>query len=121
MYDLTVESVHTFFVGEQQWLVHNCDFIVTPKGEAIPVPEGATGPTVARNNKGFVFDGGSGGNGLDSRVSGVRVMDPTPAKAPSPGYPNGYVSYFNASGQTVHPNTGQTLSKSDPMWHIPLE
>ncbi len=24
MYDLTVDSVHTFFVGKQQWLVHNC-------------------------------------------------------------------------------------------------
>ena len=24
MYDLTVEDVHNFFVGSQQWLVHNC-------------------------------------------------------------------------------------------------
>lgn len=24
MYDLTVAEAHTFFVGEEQWLVHNC-------------------------------------------------------------------------------------------------
>jgi hypothetical protein len=26
MYDLTVAEAHTFFVGQQQWLVHNCPF-----------------------------------------------------------------------------------------------
>ncbi len=24
MYNLTVEDAHTFFVGDGQWLVHNC-------------------------------------------------------------------------------------------------
>ncbi|MBV6396581.1 MAG: hypothetical protein HFACDABA_02181 [Anaerolineales bacterium] len=24
MYNLTVDTAHTFFVGEGQWLVHNC-------------------------------------------------------------------------------------------------
>jgi RHS repeat-associated protein len=27
MYNLTVAEAHTFFVGEQQWLVHNCDYV----------------------------------------------------------------------------------------------
>lgn len=27
MYDLTVAEAHTFFVGEEQWLVHNCDSV----------------------------------------------------------------------------------------------
>jgi RHS repeat-associated protein len=26
MYDLTVDKIHTFFVGQQHWLVHNCDY-----------------------------------------------------------------------------------------------
>ena len=25
MYNLTVAAAHTFFVGDQQWLVHNCN------------------------------------------------------------------------------------------------
>jgi hypothetical protein len=25
MYNLTVDEAHTFFVGDEQWLVHNCD------------------------------------------------------------------------------------------------
>jgi hypothetical protein len=32
-------------------------------------------------------------------------------------YPNGSVSYFNESGQTVNPFTGQTIARSDPFWH----
>ena len=30
MYDLTVADVHTFFVGDGGWLVHNCSAPVTP-------------------------------------------------------------------------------------------
>lgn len=91
------------------------DFIVHPNGEAIPVPEGATGPTPVRTGKGVQFTGGSGGHGLDPRVMDVRVMDPvTTGKYP---YPNGYVSYSNAAGQAVNPYTGQTLARSDPWWH----
>ena len=98
------------------------DFLVTPKGDVIPVPEGASGPTPVRSGKGFQFTGGSGGPGLDPRVTDVRVMDPTKAKGPSPGYPGGYASYSNGSGQTVDPATGRTPpSKSDPAWHIPLK
>ncbi len=52
------------------------DFVVTPKGEAIPVPSGATGPTPTRA-PGVQYTGGSGGHGLDSRVpvsASWRVM-----------------------------------------------
>jgi len=35
MYNLTVEKAHTFFVGQQQWLVHNSCF-VTQGGSAVP-------------------------------------------------------------------------------------
>ena len=96
---------------------HSPDFIVHPNGETIIVPSGATGPNPARGD-GIQFTGGSGGHGLDPRVTDVRIMDPvTKGKYQ---YPNGYVSYSNASGQAVDPFTGKTVSKTDPMWHIPF-
>jgi hypothetical protein len=54
---------------------------------------------------------GQDGNGLNSRVTDVRIMDPT--------NPDGYVSYSNATGQPVHPYTGQTVAKSSPWWYTP--
>lgn len=96
------------------------DFVVTPKGTTIPVPKGATGPIPADNGKGFKYTGGKGGNGLNPKVNDVRVMDPTGPSKSSPGYPNGYVNYA-ANGQTVNPNTGQTVGKVSPFWHIPLD
>lgn len=95
------------------------NFIGQESGPSIAVPEGATGPYPTRGN-GFQYTGGSGGNGLDSSVSNVRVMDPTAPRGPSPGYPNGYVSYSNGSGQAVNPVTGATLNPKDPWWHFPL-
>jgi hypothetical protein len=36
MWDLTVETAHTFFVGTGQWLVHNtCGRVSTPTNETI--------------------------------------------------------------------------------------
>lgn len=90
-------------------------FIAKSNGEVIRVPEGATGPVPAESGKGFQFAGGSGGAPLDSRVAGVRVMDPVTSGKYL--YPNGYVSYFNEAGQTVNPFTGQTIARSDPFWH----
>ena len=92
------------------------NFVVTPSGTAYPVPRGATGPSPANNGRGIQFQGGSGGNGLDPRVTGFRFMDPI-TSGPYP-YPNGYGSYNNASGQTVNPYTGQTINPSNPLWHI---
>ena len=93
------------------------DFVVTPTGEVIPVPEGATGP-YQTSNPGFQYNGGSGGNGLANNVTDVRVMDPN-AKNPT-----GYVNYGSrqADGgwQTVNPYTGDPVPPTDPWWHIPL-
>ncbi|HMC07952.1 MAG TPA: hypothetical protein VKL22_01330, partial [Actinomycetota bacterium] len=94
------------------------DFVVHPNGTVIPVPEGAVGPTFTANNAGFQYTGGSGGHGLDPRTTSVRIMDPVTGGKYA--YPNGYVSYSNASGQAVNPYTGQTVPKSSSWWHMPL-
>lgn len=89
------------------------DFIVTPNGTAHRVPSAATGPTSTRA-PGMQFQGGSGGNGLDSKVTGVRLMDQTshhPAR----------VVYMNKTGQTVSPTTGRTIPRNHPEAHIPLD
>lgn len=74
------------------------------------------GPGPVNTGKGVSYLDGAGGNGLDKRVTGVRLMDPTSR------YSNGYVVYMNKSGQTVNPLTGQTTrGKSDPWGHLPLK
>ncbi len=94
------------------------NFIAHPNGEVVPVPDGATGPTQVRSGNGFQFRGGSGGHGLDPGVTDVRIMDPV-TKGPY-RYPNGYVSYSNAAGQTVDPFGGGTIGRSNPLWHWPF-
>jgi RHS repeat-associated protein len=94
-------------------------FVARSNGEVIRVPEGASGPTPTDNGLGFQFRGGSGGDPLDSRVTGVRIMDLVTSGKYL--YPNGYVSYENGLGQTVNPFTGQTIAPSDPFWHWALE
>jgi RHS repeat-associated protein len=94
-------------------------FIVSKGGTAFPVPKGATGPFPATSGKGFQFIEGVGGNGLSPKVTGFRFMDPvTTGKFQ---YPGGYGSYFNKAGQTINPFTGQTISPSNPWWHIPAK
>ena len=91
-------------------------FIVSEGGTVFPVPKGATGPIPANSGKGIQFVGGSGGNGLSPKASGVRIMDPVTTGKYQ--YPGGYGSYFNSTGQTVNPLTGQTISPSNAWWHI---
>ena len=76
--------------------------------------------TPARTGKGFMYNGGGGGRagepslrGLDPRTAGVRIMDP------KPGFPDGYATYMNSSGQTVDPYSGRTIGTDNPSWHIP--
>jgi hypothetical protein len=58
------------------------------------------------------YVGGEGGNGLDSNVTGVRIMDETPQNPAR-------TVYMNTQGQTVNPLTGQTISNDDPWAHLP--
>jgi len=84
-------------------------FIVTPNGKAFPVPQGAKGPIPTRA-PGMQFTEGSGGNGLDPRVSGVRFMDANANQGAR-------AVYMNNSNQRVNPLTGQTVSPNDPAAH----
>jgi hypothetical protein len=96
------------------------NFVVTPKGIAVPIPEGATGPVDIVNKSGrvtgFAFVGGSSGD--NGQVDSVRVMNPTLPNSRSPGYPDGYVRYMNPSRQAVDLLTGRTLS--DEISHYSL-
>jgi hypothetical protein len=89
------------------------DYVVTSAGEAVSIPNGATGPHNPQRGSGMVYDGGSGGHGMDDRVTGVRIMDANQNQGRR-------VNYMNQSGQTVDPATGRTISNSDPRGHIPL-
>ena len=101
--------------------VSSPDFVVTPKGDVISVPKGATGPVDVVNpsgkTTGFAYTGGS--DGINGQVSTVRIMDSTPPRGQSPGYPNGYVKYENANKQGIDFVTGKTLPNSKS--HIPLK
>lgn len=97
------------------------DFIVSPNGTTYPVPKGAQGPTPVINpagkQTGTAYTGGTGG--ANGQVDTIRIMDPTPPRGNSPGYPNGYIKYENAAGQGVDPYTGKTLPNSQS--HFPIQ
>jgi hypothetical protein len=93
------------------------DFIGAPGGTAYPIPQGAQGPYSTRGTGGIQYQGGSGGNGLDSRVTGFHYMPPGMSGPYS--YPGGRGMYNNSSGQIVDPGTGRTIPPGDPMSHIP--
>jgi hypothetical protein len=86
-------------------------FIGFADGPPAAIPAGATGPLPTKS-PGIQFTGGSGGPGLDPRVTSVRVMDAT-AHHPK------RIVYMNGQGQTVNPLNGKTIPKNDPWAHIP--
>ncbi|MCZ8364627.1 MAG: hypothetical protein O9338_18260, partial [Microcystis sp. LE19-251.1A] len=97
------------------------NFVVSPKGTAYPVPKGAQGPAAVVNQggkqTGVAYTGGAGG--ANGKVDRIRIMNPTPARGASPGYPNGYIKYENANGQGVNPITGRTVPNAES--HYPIE
>lgn len=97
------------------------NYIVTPNGTLYPVPPGAQGPSPvinpAGNTTGTAYTGGQGG--ANGQVCNIRIMNPTPPRGNSPGYPKGYIKYENPMGQGVDPYTGKTLPNSAS--HYPVE
>ncbi|HKG15076.1 MAG TPA: RHS repeat-associated core domain-containing protein, partial [Pyrinomonadaceae bacterium] len=128
-YNFAVAGVHNYFVGQDGVLVHNQTgsgsggsapgYVVSPGGTVFPVPPGATGPVPvinpAGNQTGVAFTGGSGG--ANGQVDTIRLMDPTPPRGASPGYPDGYIKYTNSGKQPVDPYTGKTIPNSQA--HFP--
>jgi RHS repeat-associated protein len=100
------------------------NFIVDKSGQTFPVPKGAKGPTLVVNpngkQTGVAFTGGNGGE--NGKVATIRIMDPTPPRGKSPGYPNGYIKYENAASpkpQGVNPQSGQTIPNTQS--HYPIK
>ena len=91
------------------------DFVVTSNGTTIPIPDGASGPKSPQKGTGMTYDGGSGGKGkgMNSRTTGVRIMDANSNQERR-------VNYMNSSGQTVDPASGRTISNKDPRGHLPI-
>jgi len=56
------------------------------------------------NQTGVAFTGGAGG--ANGQVNTLRLMDPTPPRGASPGYPNGYVECMH-SGNPMVDGSGQ--------------
>lgn len=81
------------------------DFVVSPSGLVLPVPEGSGDcvPLYYKSGqlKGYAFRG-------SSQV--LRLMYPVPAHGACPGYPQGYAKYDDLQGRGIDPYTGLPLS-----------
>ena len=115
MYNLTVDTAHTFFVGEGEWLVHNCDipgFSRNVVGTSINGPTqgkhiagsseylnwvNTTGryPSVLTTNPQSLIDDFHAGKG-------VVVSD-------TPGAKSAVVRFDRPIGNIIDPNTGNVL------------
>lgn len=71
----------------------------------------------AGKQTGVAYTGGSGG-AVDKKVDTIRIMNPTPAKGASPGYPNGYIKYENGGRQGANPLTGRTIPNTESHFSI---
>ncbi|WP_394347551.1 RHS repeat domain-containing protein [Pedobacter frigoris] len=89
-------------------------FVVNSSGEAVAIPKGAMGPLSPEKGSGMVYKGGSGGSGMNNKVTGVRIMDANTTQGRR-------INYMNTQGQTVNPWTGRTISNSDPSGHLPFK
>lgn len=61
-----------------------------------------------------MYQGGSGGKGMDKKTTGVRIMDANSNQGRR-------VNYMNKNGQTVDPATGRTISNKDIRGHLHLK
>jgi RHS repeat-associated protein len=73
----------------------------------------------ARNGKGTVYDIPVGTPEISDRVAAIRIMDPVNDRKYA--YPDGYATYMNKFDQAIDPLSGESLARTDPLWHIPLK
>ena len=83
------------------------DFVVTPSGIAIPIPQGWIG-RVADNGRGLVYQR----SGATGNADTIRIMDAVAR------YPQGYIRYYNWHGQPLNP-LGAPGDRAST--HIPLD
>ena len=107
---VAAKTAETFTVDAVTKATRVPDFIASADGNIFPVPRGATGPFSTRAS-GMQFIGGSGGPGLDPRVTGVRFMDPNATQAAR-------AIYMNDVGQSVNPLNGRVVPKGDSSAHF---
>jgi hypothetical protein len=90
--------------------------VIGAGGTHLPgVPPGLISETPAKTGQGWIYPIAQNQPGIDTRVTSVRVMEPTDL------YPHGYLVYMNRLGQTVNPLSGQTvLDFADQYAHIPI-
>ncbi len=93
---------------------------VIPVGEvkSPAVPAESVGRST-RNGKGTVYDIPVGTPEISDRVAAIRIMDPVHDRKYD--YPNGYATYMNKHDQAIDPLSGESLARTDPLWHIPLK
>ena len=106
----------TVVAAAEKKVAGSTDFVVTEKGTTIPIPDGAKGPLTPQKGSGMVYQGGSGGKGMDKKVTGVRIMDANKNQGRRVNYTNN----AKPTPQTVNPKTGTTISNKDPRGHIPI-
>jgi RHS repeat-associated protein len=112
VYNFQVDDLHCYAVGTSEVLVHNnCGGVIygTPQGTLITAPAGYQAVT-AQNGKGLVLM--PKGQILGNNSNIIRYGDPNATN------PNGYVRYYNASGQPLVPSTGKP--GSNPATHIDI-
>lgn len=99
MYNLTVGVAHTFYVGDGQWLVHNCEtknLFELPKNAKLFTGESGLSEVFKRLER---F------NGIDENLASKRLHEIKAAH----GIGAAENLVFDATGNVYHPKTGDWL------------
>lgn len=92
------------------------NFIVSPRGVAFPIPEGAIKvPLINPKGRqtGIAYEVPPESILKQKDIVQVRLMDPVPKRGRCPGYALGYVEFENGLGQAVHPGSKKPLADAE--------
>jgi len=81
MFNLTVDEAHTFFVGDGQWLVHNCNPTIE-NARVIDNPPGVVDPNTIRFTQDSIGKNFKNGNSLQNTVEGLQTGTISPEFEP---------------------------------------